>query len=241
MEKGYLYQVLPFLSELNKNRRQKIVEYFITAPVWLMDTFEIVTIPSDKVILHENGEVDNVYIIAKGIVKATDLRVTGIEYEYTHFDGIYAMGGLEVLINERYYRTTLVALTDCLLIKIPVKEFTRWINNDIKALKQEAKATCNFLLETDRRGRTLLFMDGRERLCYLLSQKYREEQHNGVLKIYETRDQLATISGLSVKTINRSVLKLEKEGLLIREGKKIVIDGNQYDKMCDVVSEKFYV
>ena len=41
MEQKYLYQALPFLRELDKRRRELFEAYFETAPVWLMDSFQI--------------------------------------------------------------------------------------------------------------------------------------------------------------------------------------------------------
>ena len=39
MENKYLAKILPFLDEIEKDRRKQFEEYFRTAPMWLMDRF----------------------------------------------------------------------------------------------------------------------------------------------------------------------------------------------------------
>ena len=39
MENKYLAKILPFLNEIEEDRRKQFEEYFRTVPMWLMDTF----------------------------------------------------------------------------------------------------------------------------------------------------------------------------------------------------------
>ena len=41
MENKYLAKILPFLDEIEKDRRKQFEEYFRTVPMWLMDTFVV--------------------------------------------------------------------------------------------------------------------------------------------------------------------------------------------------------
>ena len=41
MENKYLAKILPFLNEIEKERREQFEGYFRTAPMWLMDTFVV--------------------------------------------------------------------------------------------------------------------------------------------------------------------------------------------------------
>ena len=41
MENNYLAQILPFLNEIEEERKKQFEEYFRTAPMWLMDTFVV--------------------------------------------------------------------------------------------------------------------------------------------------------------------------------------------------------
>lgn len=237
MEQGYLHQVLPFLREIAPERRKQIEEYFSSAPVWLMDSFQIVKMDKGVTFVTENAPVDMVYIVGEGMIKGLDYRIFGIKFDFMHFGGIYAMGGMEVVMDLERYQTTLQTVTPCVMITIPKAQFSKWLQNDIKALKQEAKAVGSYLLEESRRNRALLFLQGSDRLSMLLIDKYQREAQTGSLRITETRQELAEESGLCVKTINRSVKKLEEDGLLTRTGNHITMNQNQYRKMNELVSQ----
>ena len=81
-----------------------------------------------------------------------------------------------------------------------------------------------------------MFLQGVERLKMLLTQKYETYNRNGVYETASTRTELAEESGLCVKTINRSVKRLEEEKLIGRRGNRITISRQQYEQMKDSVS-----
>ena len=237
MEQKYLYQVLPFLNELEEQKRQQLEDYFHTAPVWLMDSFKIEYMEKGHIFVRENAPVETVYIIAKGIIKATDYRVFSIAYDYMRFEGTYAMGGMEVVMDLDRYRTTLETVTPCTVITIPVAKFKKWLETDVQALKQEAKAIAGYLNKEARQDRAFLFLQGAERLEMILTQRFEKYNIDGVYETSSTRLELAEESGLCVKTINRSVKKLEEEGLIGRKGNRITINKKQYLTMKDAVSK----
>ena len=89
------------------------------------------------------------------------------------FDNVYAMGGMEYIMDMKTYRTTLRTVTRCNRCKNVVEaNFEKWMSADIHALKQEAKQVANYLLEEGRKGRTLLFLQGADRLSMLLVERF---------------------------------------------------------------------
>ena len=99
METDRLYQVLPIMRELKKERREEVEQFFQDAPDWLLDSFRVVELDKNVVFIRENQPVDTVHIIVRGMFKITDYRVYGIAYDFMQFDGINAMGGIELLIQ----------------------------------------------------------------------------------------------------------------------------------------------
>jgi len=237
MEKKYLHQVLPFMKELNSQQREQLENYFMSAPVWLMDAFKIVEMEKGFTFVRENAPVDTIYIIGKGMIKLIDYRIYGIVYDYMRFEGIYAMGGMEVVMDLDTYSTTLQTVTPCTMITIPKAKFEKWLKTDIKALKQEAKAVGEYLLQQGRMGRTFLFLQGADRLCMLFIQRYEQYGRGKSYNIQGTRQELAEQTGLCVKTINRCVKKFEEESLISRRGNKIFMNEEQYLEMKARISK----
>ncbi|MGN0351277.1 MAG: Crp/Fnr family transcriptional regulator [Roseburia sp.] len=237
MEEKYLGKVLPFLKELDQERRELFEEYFSSAPVWLLDSLQVVEVERGVTLVRENTPVDMVYIIGRGAVKGVDFRIYGVEYDFMHFEGVYGMGAMEIIMHQDVYRTTLETTTPCTVIKIPKAKFEKWLDSDIKALRQEAEAVGNYLLEEVRNSRLNLFLKGTERLAILFTSYYDKYAKDGILKVTQTRTELSENTGLCVKTVNRSIKKFEEEKMVGRDGSKITINEEQYEKLKALVRE----
>ena len=201
MENNYLAQILPFLNEIEEERRKQFEEYFRTAPMWLMDTFVVEELEKGTIFVQEGEPADTVFLIGKGLIKATDYRIYGINYDFTVFDKVYAFGGMEVIIDLDKYQTTLQTVIKCTVLKIPKESFKKWLDSDITALQQESRLMGEYLLEQARDSRMLLFLQGADRVAFLLMKRYRKYAENGVMKMKGDRQELSDFTGLCVKTI----------------------------------------
>ena len=237
MENNYLAQILPFLNEIEEERRKQFEEYFRTAPMWLMDTFVVEELEKGTIFVQEGEPADTVFLIGKGLIKATDYRIYGINYDFTVFDKVYAFGGMEVIIDLDKYQTTLQTVTKCTVLKIPKEGFKKWLDSDITALQQESRLMGEYLLEQARDSRMLLFLQGADRVAFLLMKRYRKYAENGVMKMKGDRQELSDFTGLCVKTISRSIKKFKESVLITTQGSYILINYEQYCRMEKTISE----
>lgn len=241
MKEEILFDKMPFLDAMQPDRRQQVFEYFRTAPDSLANYFIIENLPPNKVFVREGATVDYVYLIANGIVKATDYRVFGTEFDFTRFDKVYAMGGMEVLMKLPVYRTTLTTVTKCIIVKIPIKPYAQWVLNDVDAIALEAQLMGEYLLEQGRLARAFLFLQGADRLMLLMIRKYEKYGNNGVYHLKANRQNLANETGLVVKTVSRAIKKMEEEGMISRSEKFILINHDQYLRMKEYVDRLIYL
>jgi len=147
MEREALCDTLSFLKNLDKNRKEELEQYFSSAPDWLKDSLQTLQLDKNMTFVRENEVIDSIYILVKGTIKATDYRILGITYDFMKLQGIYAMGSMELIMDLTKYRTTLVTVTPCIMIRIPRIQFEKWLKTDIAALKREAKAACEYLVD----------------------------------------------------------------------------------------------
>lgn len=237
MENKYLAKILPFLNEIEKERREQFEGYFRTAPMWLMDTFVVEELEKGTIFVQEGEPADMIYLIGKGLIKATDYRIYGINYDFTMFDKVYAFGGLEVIINLDKYQTTLQTVTKCTVLRIPKDGFKKWMSTDIIALQQESRLMGEYLLEQARESRILLFLQGADRVAFLLMKRYRKYAEKGILKMKSDRQELSDFTGLCIKTISRSMKKFKENGLISTQGSYIIINYEQYCQIKTLISE----
>lgn len=78
MKHTYLHDVLPFLRELEREKQKQFEAYFRTAPLWLMDLFQSEIMEAGTTFIRENEPADTIFFVARGRVKATDYRISGI-------------------------------------------------------------------------------------------------------------------------------------------------------------------
>lgn len=211
-------------------------KYLLNAPMWILDSFQIVNMEKNHVFIRENSEVDMVYILVEGIVKAIDYRIFGIKYDYMRFYPVKVFGTMEILLEFERYMTTLITVTPCKMLVISKNKFEEWIKKDINALLLESKTLCAYLLEQARRERVFLFVHGIDRIILLFIEFYEQMAQNKKCILKLTRQDIADCSGLSIKTINRSVKKMQEEGYIGREGNSIIISEKQYLKMKEYIS-----
>ena len=233
-------QLLPKLySQLPDATAEYLKQFFLTAPDWIMSSLKLLKLKKDHIFVREGDSVDTIHLLVLGIVKAIDYRFYGNIYDYMWFYPFTSFGGMEVLLEQSFYQTTLSTVTPCTILVIPRGLFEQWINNDIRVLKMEAKVMGTFLLDEVKRERIFLFMQGSDRLIYTLMHIYEHtaSQKSCIIKL--TQQNLADSTGLSVKTISRSLRELEQSGYLMRSGNQILISDAQYQQMRSFLREKY--
>lgn len=231
-----LNNVLPNIK-IDSKRKEQLNQYFETAPMWIMNSISVERMKKGKVFIREGEPVDFIYFIIDGLIKATDYRIYGIKFDFVLFSDVYAYGGMEVVMGLDKYRTSMQTVTDCIVLKIPKNLFAKWINSDFRALKHEAKLMGEYLLEQARSVRAFLFLQGSDRLALLFENRYKNFAVNGVLDLRNDRQELSDYTGLSVKTITRSVRKLKEQGMITKEGNHILINQEQYNRIKESLSK----
>lgn len=233
MKHTYLHDVLPFLRELEREKQKQFETYFRTAPLWLMDLFQSEVMEAGITFIRENEPADTIFFVARGRVKATDYRVSGIAYDFMKPMNLIALGGMEVILGQDTYQTTLQTETECIVTKLPRAQYEKWIYSDT-----EARLTCASLLEEERRNRLYLFLEGADRLAVLFADWFEKYSKNEQLCINESRQNLADETGLCLKSISRAIKKFQADDLITKKGNQIWINEKQYRGLKRTVDEK---
>lgn len=231
-------EVIDLINSLQGNEKEYLNKYLENAPMWILDSFRIVHMEKDYVFIKEKTDVDTVYLLVNGIVKAIDYRIFGIAYDYMWFYPIKVFGVMEILLDLEKYMSTLITVTPCTMMVISKKKFEDWMRNDINALFLETKSMGTYLLEQARKERIFLFAQGIDRVTLLFIHLYEKISDNNQCVLKITRQEIADRSGLSIKTINRAIKTMTEKGYISRDKNKIIILENQYLKMKEYISLK---
>ena len=206
-------------------------DYFQDAPDELLGAMCLEIRKAGRLLTEENEPIEKVYFLLEGEVKAVDFRVKGAAYEFAHFGPVTGLGTMECLFDLKNYMTTLQTMDSCSLVSIPRAVFEGWVKNCAPVLLKETKSMQRYLLDYTRESRVMMMLNGTERLIYLLMKRCEEMGNREEYLLAVNRQELAEQSGSSVKTVNRSMKKLEESDFVLRVGHKVKITQNQYAAM----------
>ena len=223
---------------LNKESHMYLEKFLKNAPMWLLEEFHEVNISKDTEFVSENDPANTVYILLTGVVKATDIRVFPVVYDFIRFYPIEIFGAMEFLLREDTYRTTLITVTNCKFLKLSIEQFSKWVLNDINAMKMFTEAMTRYLLDQCRKERLYLFLQGEERVLLFLSDIYEKNSSTDEIVINISRNDLAKGTALSVRTVNRTIKELIKEGFLVKKGRKLILPFEKYKEIKKRLSDK---
>lgn len=231
-------EVTALIKKLDKESQIYLGKYFSGAPSWILDDFQIVRMPKNRTFITEGDRADRVYILLKGTVLAVDHRVQEMAYGFIRFHPIEVFGAMEIMLDLEEYKTTLTTTTDCIFLKTSREKFDRWIKNDINAFRMETKKVGTYLLEEVRKERLYVLLQGVDRVYLVLHELYRTYAKDGVLSFYMSRKDFSETTGVSERTITRTLKDLEQKGYITREGWNLIITPEQYHMIQAVIEDK---
>ena len=237
MTNNILCERIPMLETMEKEKRDKFIEYFSDAPLGLLDSMAVVEMEEGTIFIRESEFIKNIFVLISGTVEAVDLRYFGMPLTYTEFRNIYAFGGMEIVLDESNFRTTLQAATDCTFIRIPRTVFEKWLYSDVNALRREAKLITRNLLEEGRNDRLFIIAQGNDRIALFLIKQYEYNNKDGILLMNYSRQRIADAIGLCSKTIGRGMKYFEENELITKEKGVISVNRQQYEELKTRVAQ----
>lgn len=223
-------------DDLPLEKRGYIRYLFRNCPDEVRYYMNLIEVEPKTTFIQAGTRCNQIYIIISGKVTGIEWPVDGKPYPFKDFGPGDFFGEIECFANMPNYRISIVSSTKCRILAIPAGCYMRWLQTDAEALFLRTKTNIKRLIGQTAEARKYLFMSGRERLMVHLVRKYEQRQPiPESLELRKTRQQLADEIGFCIKTLNRSVAKLEEMELLeIRKG-KIVIRKEGYQRMKEHV------
>lgn len=183
---------------------------------------ELKNFKANEIIFAEGDTPSYYFQITKGKVKINNFNDQGKEF----IQGIISKGGSLVptaLFTAKPYPLNAIAIEDCIVIRLPK-------HNYLQLLKQNPElyeTTLNFISENMYYKyimmQSMSFQSPENKLKtlmdYLKNQHHDQSQYS--FQIPYTRQQLASLTGLSVETVIRVTKNMEKNEILKIQNRKI--------------------
>lgn len=226
------------IKKLDMESQAYLNRYFANAPRWLMDSFQVVRVPKNTAFINEGEIADTIYILMKGRVVAVDYRVQEMAYGFITFQSMEVFGVMEILVDMDRYKTTLETTKDSIFLKISRDIFEKWLKNDLTAFQMQTRRTGRYLLEEVRKERLYVLIQGVERVYLALYEMYQSFGVEDACSIYVSRKDFAEMTGLSERTITRTLKNLEEKGCITRDGWNILMTQEQFLQIQSLIEDK---
>ena len=221
-----IFNVLPpkkreYMNVLFRNCTEE-VKYYMS----------LVEVDADQTFIKAGEECTYIYIVLSGKVTGVEWPMNEKSYFFKDFGPGDFFGEIECFAGMTNYRISILSSTRCHLLAIPSVYYMEWMHIDVDALYMRTQENMKRLVSQTAEARKYLFMDGKDRLMVHLIRKYEQKQPlPDTLELNQTRARISEEVGISMKTLNRNIKKLEEMQLLQLNKGKIVISKEQYLQM----------
>jgi len=173
-------------------------------------------------IFRENTMPQFYYQIVTGEVKLNSYSEDGREFiQNILSDG--ACMGESMLILSKPYPVNAIALTSCVIVKVGRDHFFQLLQLHPHLFNDIYTALADNTFEKLSLMRTITANNAEERLIEImdLMKEFHDDKQKFSFEIPHTRQQLASLTGLSVETAIRAIKRLEKNNIVMIKDRKI--------------------
>lgn len=196
--------------------------------------------PAGTLIHQKNMELDYFGIVAMGSDRVINEFENGNIYMIESNQCIDFIGEVTILAKMPKTSVTIEAVEDCLVAYISRKDAEHWLSIDHNLLSLVAQKVAYKLYRSSYHNGLKLFYPPSYLLLDYIS-KYARFHHirlGQTLTITKTRQMLQEEIGINVKTLNRTIMQLKKEGFFTLYKGKITFDYSQYLKILEYLEKE---
>ncbi len=173
------------------------------------------------IIYHQGDAPTGIYHVKNGHIGLITITPNGNESLLRVFGPNYFFGHRSLISNEDYHATTL-SLVDCEMVFIPKDDFDEIVHENPNILMHVAQVLAKELRRAENKFRDLALSNVTSRIMQTLAFiKSRYPDHKW------TRKEIGEYCGAKTETVSRVLGRLEKEGLIQKKGRSIIIPSTE--------------
>lgn len=232
------------LQELEKEV-PKLLDYTKTMPEELRRLSHVKIHPPGSLIHQKDYALNYLGIVAKGENRVINEFENGKIYMIETNKAIDFIGEVTLLANMPKTSVTIEALTENTVIYLPRKESEHWINTDIHILRRMAERTAFKLYRSSYNNGLKLYYPPVFLLADHLVRLYEQAFTNAPahdktascsFTLQKTRERLGEELGMNIKTLDRAIRSMQKDGHFSLVKGKICFTHEEYLQMKDYLT-----
>lgn len=207
-------------------------DYAACIPEDLDGQFFLRAYPAHTLIHQKDSRLERIGILLQGSFRVVNEFENGNVFMIEMNEPVSFIGEVTLLAEAGSTSVTIESVTDCLVAFLPVPVFDEWLRRDIGLLRAVSRhVAAKLYCSSYNRGERLFYSAKYVLLKYLVQQaEARGVRSGGTTVLGKTRQQISEEVGLTVKTINRTLAQLVKDGVLSIERGKTAFSQEQYHR-----------
>lgn len=214
----------------NRIRNKDAKKFIEKIPSNIKLKCKIRIIEKGKIVVLKGNDIENIYVSCQGKMQVRNEFENGFVYSFASINPIAYIGVMEIMANKQNYSSTLQTSTECIILEIPKSDFIEWITSDqeltLEVLHFVSKSMYEQSLKT---GEVLAYPAICILITYLMNVFESEDKDIAILE--KTREEIGSILGFSIRTINRNLKILKEENLISVNRKSISITREQFNRL----------
>ena len=214
----------------NRIRNKDAKKFIEKIPSNIKLKCKIRIIEKGKIVVLKGNDIENIYVSCQGKMQVRNEFENGFVYSFASINPIAYIGVMEIMANKQNYSSTLQSSTECIILEIPKWDFIEWITSDqeltLEVLHFVSKSMYEQSLKT---GEGLAYPAICILITYLMNVFENEDKDIAILE--KTREEIGSILGFSIRTINRNLKILKEENLISVNRKSISITREQFNRL----------
>lgn len=195
----------------------------------------ILTLPPKHTIHRKGSELRSFGIVCRGVHRVVNEFENGNVFMIERNEAISFIGEVTLLAEQARTSVMIETVTECLILFISLEDFHYWVERDIHFLRLLAGEVARKLYRSSSdRGARLFYSANYMLLKYLIDYAREEkiEERQSIL-VKKTRVQIYEETGMTVKTLNRTIARLRADGLVSIVRGKMSMNADQYRNAID--------
>lgn len=193
-------------------------------PEWLMSESKHLSFRRGDFVMRCQDPISHIFLVLSGALSIMSAGENGQESVVVSLGKGCLLGEMEALVGKRHSTYSARCSEDAELVSFPAEAFVRWAREDGRVSWILAQMMAEKLYNVSRQSSTMTSARGIDRLIACLIQER-------VGRVRHTRLELAERCSVSLRTINRCVQRLHREGLIDINRGKITISSEQMDAL----------
>lgn len=225
------------MSQVPGSEKEYFYDLFKESSFGQVSRLQPFKLEKDKQIVESHKDIDKIWILLYGSVKAIDEYATGDKYIFKSFHAPEVFGEMEILAGIEKYRASLVTETDCYFITLSSEKYLEQLEDNLEYVLKRVKSISESKLNEERIYRAYLRVQGIDRLKLYMVKVYEFNKSSGEFVLNKSRQEIADETGYSIRTVNRIIKQLKEEEFISGVGNKIKISKDQYSRMLETIDK----